>query len=204
MRPVDHRWRPGDIVGGNAALDLINTVSGWDHDPEDWVPAVSGFLGWARMSGLLDAREKNQADRQAAASTATAERILASMKVLRLTLRRLVGSLEQGDDPGSEDLSLINRWARRLALARHVRVGRDRIEFALKKDLPALLLPGLRVTAAALALLENPPAARIKTCRGRNCGWIFMDRSKNRSRRWCDMSVCGNLSKARRFRARYG
>jgi len=204
MRPVDHRWKSADIVGGNAALDLINTVSGWNHDPEDWAPSVAGFLTWARISGVLDAKEKKQADRLAATSPAAAERALASMNELRLTLRRLVGSLEQGQDPGSEDLSPINRWARRLALSREVKVGRNGIEFALKQDLPALELPCLRVTAAALALLENPPATRLKRCRSRDCGWMFVDGSKNRSRRWCDMAVCGNLSKAKRFRARYG
>jgi predicted RNA-binding Zn ribbon-like protein len=41
-------------------------------------------------------------------------------------------------------------------------------------------------------------------CRADDCGWLFVDASRNRSRRWCDMSECGNRAKAQRFRARHG
>jgi predicted RNA-binding Zn ribbon-like protein len=93
---------------------------------------------------------------------------------------------------------------RRLALSEQVEVKRGKVEFVPSRDISVLELPGLRVTAAALALLRNPPAGRIKTCPGENCGWKFLDRSKNRSRRWCDMAVCGNIAKAREYRARKG
>ena len=49
---------------------------------------------------------------------------------------------------------------------------------------------------SALRLAADPPAGRVKTCR--NCGWLLLDRSKNKSRIWCDMTVCGNRQKARR------
>jgi predicted RNA-binding Zn ribbon-like protein len=202
MRLVNHRWIPRDIVGGNSALDLVNTVSGWNHDPEDWVPDIASFLVWTQMSRLLDRREKNEAVRRGEASPVAAERVLASMKELRFALRGIIDSLEHCKPAKPGDLSVINEWARRLALSGQVVVRRSKIDFALNQDISALELPALRVTAAALALLKNPPAARIKTCPGQNCGWKFVDQSKNRSRRWCDMSVCGNLAKARKYRAR--
>src|SRR5690348_2156809 len=65
MKPVKHQWIAGDIVGGNSALDLVNTVSGWGYDPEDWVPEVASFLVWARLSGVLDEGERKQAARLA-------------------------------------------------------------------------------------------------------------------------------------------
>ncbi|MCY1240531.1 CGNR zinc finger [compost metagenome] len=49
---------------------------------------------------------------------------------------------------------------------------------------------------SALSLAANPEPDRLKICP--NCGWLFLDRSRNRSRTWCDMAVCGNRSKARR------
>lgn len=49
---------------------------------------------------------------------------------------------------------------------------------------------------SALRLLGEPAAERMKICG--NCGWLFLDRSKNRSRFWCDMAVCGNRAKASR------
>jgi predicted RNA-binding Zn ribbon-like protein len=202
LRAVNHRWIPGDIIGGNCALDLVNTVSGWNHDPEDWVPDSAAFLAWARTCGVLDTREKHQAARLVERSPAAAERALASVKELRLALWRLMDCLERRKHARSGDLSVINEWMRRLALSEQVMVRRNKIDFALKRNISVLELPALRVTAAALSLLKDPPAARIKTCPGRNCGWKFVDQSKNRSRRWCDMAVCGNLAKARQYRAR--
>ncbi|WJH39563.1 CGNR zinc finger domain-containing protein [Aliirhizobium terrae] len=53
---------------------------------------------------------------------------------------------------------------------------------------------------SALRLLDAGAVERLKICG--HCGWLFLDRSKNRSRAWCDMAVCGNREKARRFHDR--
>lgn len=53
---------------------------------------------------------------------------------------------------------------------------------------------------SALRLAADPPLERLRICG--HCGWLFIDRSKNRSRMWCDMAVCGNREKARRHYAR--
>ena len=202
MKAVKHHWIAGDIVGGNSALDLVNTVSGWGYNPEDWVPDMASFLPWVRLSGLLNKRETKQAAHLAESSPVTAERALASLKELRFALWSLVSSLQQRKPGKPGDLSVINEWMRRLALSEHIAVKHGKVEFVPSRNVSALELIGLRVTAAALALLRNPPAGRIKTCPGENCGWKFVDQSKNRSRRWCDMAVCGNVAKAREYRAR--
>jgi predicted RNA-binding Zn ribbon-like protein len=204
MTLVNHSWIPRDIVGGNLALELVNTVSGWNSDPEDWVPDIASFLVWARTCGVLDEGEQNAAARRAKDSPAAAERVLASVKELRFALWRLVDSLERRKPPEPGDLSVLDEWRRRLAISEQIIVRRNKIEFTINRDISALELPGLRVTAAALSFLKNLPTARIKTCRARDCGWKFVDQSRNRSRRWCDMAVCGNLAKTRQYRARNG
>lgn len=201
MRSVHHHWIPRDIVGGNSALDLVNTVSGWNHDPEDWVPDIASLLVWARMGGVLTEGEQNEAARRAKYSPLAAERVLASVKELRFALWDLIDSLQHGKPAEPSGLSVINEWIRRLALSEQVIVRHNKIDFAINRDISVLELPGLRVTAAALSLLKGFPATRVKTCPGRDCGWKFVDKSKNRSRRWCDMGVCGNLAKTRRYRA---
>jgi predicted RNA-binding Zn ribbon-like protein len=202
MRAVNHLWMPGDIVGGSAALDLMNTVSGWNHDPEDWVSDIASFLAWARTCGVLDQGEHNAAARHAKNSQPAAERVLASVKELRFALRGLIDALEHRRPAQPSDLSVIDEWRRRLAVSEQVIARRDKIEFTISRDISPLDLPGLRVTAASLSLLKEFPAMRIKTCAAPDCGWKFVDQSKNRSRRWCDMAVCGNLAKARQYRAR--
>jgi predicted RNA-binding Zn ribbon-like protein len=60
--------------------------------------------------------------------------------------------------------------------------------------------------AWSLAVLHSALAAgyadRIKVCRNDECGWLFFDESRNRSRQWCDMAACGSRMKARAYRAR--
>jgi predicted RNA-binding Zn ribbon-like protein len=202
MRAVNHRWIPGDIFGGSAALDLVNTVSNYYHDPEDWIPDIASFLAWGRTCGVLDEGEQNAAARHASNSPPAAERVLASVKELRFALRGLIDALEQRRPARPSDLSVIDDWRRRLAISEQVIVRRNKIEFTIRPDTSALELPGLRVTAASLSLLKDFPAARIKTCAAPDCSGKFLDQSKNRSRRWCDMAVCGNLAKARQYRAR--
>jgi predicted RNA-binding Zn ribbon-like protein len=204
MKLVNHRWTARDIVGGNLALDLVNTVSGWNSDPEDWVPDIASFLVWARTCGVLDEGEQNAAARHAKDSPAAAERVLASVRELRIALKGLIDSFEHRKAAALSDLSVVDEWRRRLALSEQIVVRRNKIDFAINRDISALELPGLRVTAAALSFLKNVPTARIKTCRARDCGWKFVDQSRNRSRRWCDMAVCGNLAKTRQYRARNG
>jgi len=204
MKLVNHHWIPRDIVGGNLALDLVNTVSGWNNDPEDWIPDIASFLVWARTSGVLRTREQNEAARHAEDSPAAAERALASVKELRFALWGLTDSLEHCKPAVPSDLIVIDEWRRRLATSEQVIVRRNKIDFAINREISALDLAGLRVTAAGLSFLKNLPAARLKTCPAHDCGWKFVDQSKNRSRRWCDMAVCGNLAKTRQYRARNG
>jgi predicted RNA-binding Zn ribbon-like protein len=117
-------------------------------------------------------------------------------------LRGLIDALEHSKPARPTDLSVIDDWRRRLAISEQVIVRRNKIDFTIRPDISALELPGLRVTAASLSLLKDLPAARIKTCAAPDCSRRFLDQSKNGSRRWCDMAVCGNLAKARQYRAR--
>ncbi len=58
------------------------------------------------------------------------------------------------------------------------------------------------IIRSAAQLLIADELSRLKLCDADDCGWLFVDGSRNRSRRWCDMSDCGNRAKARRYRER--
>jgi predicted RNA-binding Zn ribbon-like protein len=67
------------------------------------------------------------------------------------------------------------------------------------EDLERVLWP---VARSAAELLTSDGLGRVRECSGRGCAWLFLDRSRNGTRRWCDMSVCGNREKVRRFKER--
>jgi predicted RNA-binding Zn ribbon-like protein len=60
-----------------------------------------------------------------------------------------------------------------------------------------------RVLAAVAEAMADGSWARLKACRADDCKWAFVDNARNRSRQWCDMAVCGNRAKARRYRSRH-
>lgn len=59
------------------------------------------------------------------------------------------------------------------------------------------------VLAAVAEAMADGSWDRIKACRADDCRWAYVDTSRNRSRQWCDMAVCGNREKARRYRSRH-
>ena len=59
------------------------------------------------------------------------------------------------------------------------------------------------IVRSAAELLTSGELARVHKCASDRCGWLFVDRSKNHSRRWCDMKECGNVAKVRRYRTRH-
>jgi predicted RNA-binding Zn ribbon-like protein len=81
----------------------------------------------------------------------------------------------------------------------HLRLvpGRDRVEWAWSGE---RLLDDVawRVARSAADLLTTADLALVRECAADTCGWLFLDRSRNRSRRWCDMNVGGNRAKVRR------
>ena len=74
-----------------------------------------------------------------------------------------------------------------------------RVEGSRLTNAPALLAPALW---SAGDLLTGPQLARVRECANDKCLWLFLDESKNGTRRWCSMSACGNRAKAHRHYAR--
>ena len=94
-----------------------------------------------------------------------------------------------------------------LAAADQVLAGCPVLATARGTLLPSPELPPQQraLTLLALAwsdLVTSGDAARLKRCAEHTCGWVFWDTSKNRSRRWCSMRVCGNRNKSRSYASR--
>ena len=121
---------------------------------------------------------------------------------LREALYRIFTAHADGRDPAAEDLALLNRA---LALAMpHLQLSARAGTFAWEWDEDALDLHRLLwpVARSAADLLTSDDLVRVRECAGEHCNWLFIDRSKNNSRRWCDMQDCGNVAKVRRYRSR--
>ncbi|HEX7964399.1 MAG TPA: CGNR zinc finger domain-containing protein [Gammaproteobacteria bacterium] len=190
-------------VGGHVALDFANTVSGTKSDsPGSHLHGYQDLLEWCRRADLIG--PISSANLSAGSEKAQAEAFdeaLALVKSLQ-ALFLAASRHEVLPQPALDHLNtLVQKTApwRRIAACdeggRKVSCGWD------FKGAPPLAVLG-PIVWRAVELLESGPLDRIKQCCADDCGWVFLDTSKNRSRQWCSMQTCGNVSKVRRFRER--
>ncbi|MBB3565797.1 putative RNA-binding Zn ribbon-like protein [Rhizobium sp. BK512] len=190
------------LLGGHPALDFVNTVDsrGERWDPE-FLNSYSDLIIWARRLHVIDDEEQRTLLSLAAKAPSEAERELIRARQLREILHRIFLT-EANDEAVSErDLGLLNDVARRAQAKRRLVIVDATIEW---RHSPADHLDAVatRVCWLAVDLLTSRRDRRpIRACEGRNCGWLFLDHSRNGHRRWCSDSTCGSHTRVRKFRA---
>lgn len=186
------------MVGGALCLDFTNTVADrLGERPRDYLTEPEHPLVWADRAGLVDAAEGRRSRELLATEPDLATHAFARTRALRDTLFFLFSAIAAGREDGRR-LAELNDWLAATQADRRLTRGPDGIGWGwapARGPYDAIWRETTR-SAAQLAVEGTPD--RIKQCRGRGCGWLFLDGSKNRSRVWCEMEVCGNRGKARR------
>ena len=108
----------------------------------------------------------------------------------------------QARAPSTDDLQLIEREYTRSARYARLAPAEDGFRWAVDGDGEELELALRPLVESAVALMTSPRMARLRRCGNATCYWLFIDETKNVSRRWCEMASCGNLMKVHRHRAR--
>jgi len=194
---LDHE---NDFIGGSAALDFANTVGGSRERPtHDHITRYADLVEFARQRG--DIREAHAAKLLALAKAEPA----AALGVLEraLALRDAIWSSFPAErNPKPKDLATISTESARSAGHMRLVPGGEAYVWSFGDDieLERVLWPIAR--SAADLLTSRTHRAMVRECESETCSWLFLDRTKNHSRRWCDMGDCGNRAKARRFRER--
>lgn len=181
--PARYRW-----------TDLLNSDS---HDyrgsgrREDRIWNDDWLAQFLARCGYADSRLPGQEERQ-------------RLERLRSDMARIVAAVLAGKAPSEPELRAFDHHLR-LAESRPVldfREGGYQVSvLSSREGLDAIMGEVARTLADTLAHGELD---RIKTCANPDCGWIMYDESRNRTRRWCEVSACGNLVKVREFRERQG
>ena len=205
---------PLKFVGGDPSLDLVNTVDWATRGAVDErLVDYERLTRWSEAAGMLDAATATRLRRRAALHPAEAREAHAEALRLRAALRTLVvhaAAASQAETAGARPTA----HAVRAALdALNATLGAGLRELRLRvadgaftlawpdADAP-LVLPLWRVARAGAALLTSEEAARLRVCGAPECGWVYVDRSRNGFRRWCQMESCGTQEKSRRRAAR--
>jgi len=190
-------------IGGHLALDFANTA-GLHASAErlEHLHRYQDVLVWTADHGLLAPRLKRMLATRADQRPRDAAGALAKVVTLRETIYRVFARVAQRKPPLREDLVRLHR-ARLAALDTAAPEWRkNRIVLRWPDDPADLIRPIYPVLLAAIELLESGDFDRLRQCGNHPCGWLFLDLSKNGSRRWCSSEECGNATRVRRFRAR--
>jgi predicted RNA-binding Zn ribbon-like protein len=210
------RERRFKLRGGVVCLDFVNTV-GWrlTDRPSEYLRSYEDLVDWGREAGLLALEERKGLFRQATLDPEGAREALSRALALREAIHRAISSAiagesqDESDDLSSElsaDLSTLNRELS-IALSR-LRVMPAGGAYGWGWDWSGddggtrLDRPLWPVAQSAAELSTSPKLGRVKLCAGEGCGWVFVDDSRNGSRRWCDSRDCGNRERVRRHLAR--
>lgn len=197
------------IVGGHPALDLANTMA--PRPPAavelEFLPDPATMLRWAGLAGVIDEQEAQRIEHSWEQAAGTAEAALADVCALRDLIAPALA--------GHQLEKLTVRW--RSAIGRSTLVepgkaaggGRDGQEggsgsAVLEIGNEPTSMIGDRLADAIVDLVRHVDLNRLRVCplAEGGCGWLFLDRSRNSSRRWCSMDDCGTHAKSRRLTER--
>ena len=202
VKIVSHEFIDVDFIGGHPVLDFINTVTGRDELPLDWLDSYAKLITWAEKIDLLPSDVLSDLTEKIESNALETEQALIQVKELREQLFSLFYTLIKKQQVATELLQqLEKKWHASCSFHRLINLN-DKISVALNSRTTELQLIEKRIIYLGVELACEFPTDRLRICKGSNCSWLYLDSSKAGRRRWCDMKTCGNTSKVRRFMAK--
>jgi predicted RNA-binding Zn ribbon-like protein len=184
-------------------LDFVNSRqrrrSGGSTDRLD---SYARLVNWARDAGALAEPEARRLLREAVRRPAAAAAVLDRGVTLREAIYRVVSAIADRRLARTSDLNVLNAEIAAAGGAMRLAPRGERFQWAWNATGAPLERPLWSVARSAGDVLASGLLSAVRQCPASDCGRLFLDRSRNRTRRWCDMRGCGNRAKARRYYAR--
>jgi predicted RNA-binding Zn ribbon-like protein len=183
------------LFGGDWSLDFANSRG-------DWEGGYPQLLAWSRQVGLVSEEQAQAMGKKAENAPEEAQATFERALTVQAVLHHIFWALAHEKAVESSDLASLNR---QLSLVMgKLRIEQEGATFQWnweKQDdeLDRMLWPVVR---RAAELLQSPSLCWLKACSGEGCDRLFLDLSRNHSRRWCEMQHCGMLTKSRRHYAK--
>jgi predicted RNA-binding Zn ribbon-like protein len=200
IKEMHENFSPFSFIAGALCLDFVNTVgSRVCEQPSDKLRGFADLIRWSKEAGLIQQGEALELQAYSEAHSNSATKVLEEARALREALYRIFAALGRKETPAALDLATLNEVLH--ALPVHLEVCSNGPDFrcerkSVQTDHHRLLAP---VAWSAADLLASDQVRHVRQCADAECGWIFVDSTKNHSRRWCAMSDCGSHAKAKRY-----
>jgi predicted RNA-binding Zn ribbon-like protein len=193
------------LLGGRIALDFANTMEPrFGPRRRNYLLSVIDLIRWARHAGIVDRAQASPAPRRYQRQDTFERRTLTRALRLREAIFNVFSHTAKGTSVPSRDLEVL-RSEYLLGLSEAaLRLHDVHFEWTSRQDTSVKQVLWA-VARDAIDLLTSPLLGRVRVCPGlQDCGWLFLDQSKNASRRWCSMEGCGNRSKTSRHAPKAG
>jgi predicted RNA-binding Zn ribbon-like protein len=197
-----YAFQRSDLVGGHVVLDLVNTVTGRDSRPTDWLENYQRLLEWAALTDAFDPKALHMLKRMSRADEGAATRALNRLRDLREAVYTVVVAAIRSEPSPERALAQMERHWKTAVDASQLTFLERRMQLELDVQRSGLDHPTHLLALSAFDLLQALPLERMRECAGPRCTWIFIDRSRGGQRRWCDMATCGNQAKSKRYYVR--
>lgn len=188
--------------GGHVALDFVNTVDSWVRPPtRHYIESFAKLIGWSVQVGLIEDAAAAMLLETVAPKHAKAAHLeaLALRDALFRTFRAIIDEVPVAE----QDFDQLNALLAEGRARQRFKPKDTSFYWEWEGPLDARS-PTLLVALASADLLERGSLERVKQCPGPDgCGWLFLDESRNGSRKWCSMDYCGRFAKERRFAERH-
>ncbi len=192
-----------DFSGNCLCLDFANTLEDRASDiPRELLTTYDDLIAWAEQAQVVRCEQARELLAEAESHDGKAEQILRRARDWREALYRIFFTLAEGEDPQEADLHLLNAALREAMVHARIMPGRGGFTWSWDIEKHTLDWPLWPVIRSAADLLTSEDIHAVRVCAADDCNWLFLDTSKNQSRRWCNMKTCGNRAKARKHHAR--
>lgn len=187
------------LIGGWLCLDFINTVDCRNSDhAHEVLSTYQNLVSWSQHANILTEDEARDLLREAALHPTDAKMILERAITIREAFYRIFSAIANHRPPNAIDVGTLNKEMSIAMAQMRLKPAGATNPWAYTfedKKLDQMLWP---VIHSATELLTSDKLDRVRECQGENCGWLFLDMSRNRSRKWCNMKECGNRAKSQR------
>ncbi len=199
MRPFIRTIETLELDGGALCLDFVNSVqSRFEHPRLDFLATAGDWLIWLRRTQLCGKAEETILHQYILKNWEKAGKELVKIVWTRELLYRIFRALARKEKPSDEDLRRFNKVLSRAFSHMELTMDNTTTVSRIWNHEPAGLVWTLYpVIYSAYELLVPGEMDRIKECP--NCGWLFIDRTRNNRRTWCNMKTCGNTVKGKKY-----
>jgi predicted RNA-binding Zn ribbon-like protein len=188
-----------EFIAGALCLDFANTIhDSRADDNEDELRSIGDALQWAREAGLLSSAGYGRLSTHYSRKPREATDALTKIVAIRDLVLALFADIANGRSVSAEQLFALNSTLARAPGLLRIRRDSNRFEAGWASEEEGLQQVVFAILVSVAELLASDRLSRVRECGSDDCTWLFVDESRNRSRRWCEMRTCGNRMKARR------